>query len=61
VAADWCYHSDHDTPVAERVPLKKRDFYLRGEKVWFSFNDFFAWSHRPMVEIKGRVRAQAWE
>jgi len=62
VAADWCYLSDHDKPVAQRPPLKEREFYLRGEGVWFSFNDYFAWSHRAVVEIKGRIQTEGtWQ
>jgi transglutaminase-like putative cysteine protease len=51
VALDWCYW-----PTENPGPINQDNRYFRGEKVWFSFNDEFAWSELPDTQIEGRVK-----
>jgi hypothetical protein len=60
VALDWCYHEDTGVDVPAKTPLRERPEYCNGDRVWFSFNDYFAWSHKPGVSIdQGRLAAAA--
>jgi len=56
VALDWCYYPDADVQVPNKIPLKGRDEYFAGDRVWFSFNHLHAWTHESAVSLKGRIR-----
>jgi transglutaminase-like putative cysteine protease len=56
VALDWCYLPDQGTPVDQKPPINTRPELFNGNRVWFSFNDYFAWSHRAIITLGGRLR-----
>jgi len=56
IPLDWCYHADSHVEIATRKPLRERAEYQHGNDIWFSFNDYFAWSHKRTQSVSGRVR-----
>jgi hypothetical protein len=45
VILDWCYLEDSSIPVSSK-PLHKNNPYYK--EIWFSFNDKYSWSDRPL-------------
>jgi len=57
IALDWCYFSDESSPVKDKLPVRLRPEYHFGNRVWFSFNDLYSWTHEPDgLRLSGRVK-----
>ena len=48
VTLDPCYYPN-DLPVANRKPVKNDSNY---KDVWFTFNDEYSWSNKPVTVVK---------